>query len=467
MLRNSSTVLVFDLGTTNFKGTLFDINGELKALARIPTPFTNTRGVHSEISVPAFDTAIQSLADDLRASAPEDYAAVAAVTFSSQTNSFVLLNPSGDALTPFIIWNDRRAAAINPPLDAFMALPDFYARSGVPGLSPEFMLAKLYWHQEETAEMWERVDRILLISDYLTWRFTGKYVTEAGAAGLTGLIDIHTLEWREDALALLALERDSLCDIVRAGTNLGRITTSAAESFHLSGDCQFVVGCLDQYAGAIGAGNTKSGDVSETTGTVLATVRCVDEFGPVAGGPVFWGPSAAPGRYYQMVFGDVSANLLEAFRNALPDSVDFEVLGEEAAGATGDRLVLPRNLDTPALLEHVRMWAIDEPRGEAVRAIFEGVAASLNEQLTQLCGTSRPKQIHSVGGAARSTVWMEIKANALGLPLRAVACPEPTSLGAALLAIHGLTGESLESLATRCVKLEKIIAPNALPWYEA
>jgi xylulokinase len=456
----AATILVFDLGTTNFKGTLFDINGELKALARIPTPLTNTRGVHSEVSVPAFDAAIQQLAEELRTLAPEDYAAIAAVTFSSQTNSFVLLGPSGEAMTPFIIWNDRRAAAISPPLDAFMALPDFYARSGVPGLSPEFMLAKLYWHQEETAEMWERVDRILLISDYLTWRFTGKYVTEAGVAGLTGLIDIHTLEWRDDALALLALERDSLCDIVRAGTNLGTVTPAASEAFHLPSDCQFVVGCLDQFAGAIGAGNTQSCNVSETTGTVLATVRCAGEFSPSNGSPVFWGPSAQPGRYYQMVFGDVSANLLEAFRNALPDSVGFEVLGEEAEAATGDRLVLPRNLDTPDLLEHVRMWATGEPRGEAVLAIFEGVAASLNDQLAQLCGASRPEELHSVGGAARSRVWMEIKANALGLPVRAVACPEPTSLGAALLAIHGLTGESLESLAARCVRLEPTIYPN-------
>jgi len=457
MLNPSATILVFDLGTTNFKGSLFDINGELKALVRIPTPFTNTRGAHSEVSVAAFDAAIQQIADELRASAPADYASIVAVTFSSQTNSFVLLNPSGDALTPFIIWNDRRAAAIDPPLEAFLALPEFYARSGVPGLSPEFMLAKLYWHQEETAEMWERVDRILLISDYLTWRFTGKYVTEAGVAGLTGLIDIHTLEWREDALALLALERDSLCDIVRAGTNLGAVTPAASEAFHLSSDCRFVVGCLDQFAGAIGAGNTQCGDISETTGTVLATVRCADEFAPVAGSPVFWGPSASPGRYYQMIFGDVSANLLEAFRNALPEPVDFDELGEEAANASSERLILPRNLDTPALLELVRAWAVHEPRGEAVRAIFEGVAVALNEQLDQLCGASRPGNLHSVGGAARSKVWMDIKAKTLGIPLRVVACQEPTSLGAALLAWHGLTGESLESLAAGGVKLEAAI----------
>lgn len=453
------TILVFDLGTTNFKGTLFDINGELKALVRIPTPFTNTRGMHSEVSVAAFDAAIQQIADELRALAPADYAAITAVTFSSQTNSFVLLAPSGEALTPFIIWNDRRASAVNPPLDAFMALPDFYARSGVPDLSPEFMLAKLYWHQEETAELWERVDRILLISDYLTWRFTGKFVSEAGAAGLTGLIDIHTLEWREDALALLALERDSLCDIVRAGTNLGTVTPEAARSFHLSADCEFVVGCLDQFAGAIGAGNTQPGDLSETTGTVLATVRCADHFTPTEGSTAFWGPAAEPGRYYQMVFGNVSANLLEAYRNALPEPVGFDALGEEAARAPSGRLLLPRNLGTPELLDHVRAWAIHEPQGEAVRAIFEGVATSLKDQLAHLCGGSHPGELRSVGGAARSKVWMGIKAKTLGIPLRAVACPEPTSLGAALLAWHGLTGESLESLAAGGVKLEAAIRP--------
>ena len=461
MLNPSSTLLVFDLGTTNFKGTLFNTEGKLKALARTPTPFTNTRGVHSEVSVPAFDAAIQNLADELRASAPEDYAAIAALTFSSQTNSFVLLNPYGEALTPFILWNDRRASKINPPLDAFMALPDFYARSGVPALSPEFMLAKLYWHQEETAEMWERADRILLISDYFTWRFTGQYVTEAGAAGLTGLVDIHTLEWRADALALLALERDSFCDIVRAGTNLGPVTPDASASFHLSPGCQFVVGCLDQYAGAIGAGNTGAGDVSETTGTVLASVRCAEAFEVVSGSPVFWGPSPEPGRYYQMVFGDVSANLLETYRNALPDPVDFDVLGEEAATVTRGSLIPPRALETTALLEHVRGWAHNEPRGEAVRAIFEGVAAALSDQIAQLCGASRPVELHSVGGAARSKVWMGIKANTLGLPVRAVACPEPTSLGAAILALHGLTGESLETLAERCVKLEAAILPSS------
>ncbi len=256
------------------------------------------------------------------------------------------------------------------------------------------------------------------------------------------------------------LERDALPEVARAGTHLGAITPNAAARFHLRPECQYVVGCLDQYAGALGAGNCAPGDVSETTGTVLATVRCAADFNPEPGSPVFWGPAAEQGQYYQMVFGDVSGNLLEAYRSALPEPVEYDALNETAARTSASPLTLARNVDTPELLAQVRDWAKKEPQGDAVRAILEGVAAALAEQVTQLCGADRPESIQSVGGAARSPIWLQIKANALGAPVRAVACPEPTSLGAALLALHGVNGTLLVTLVERCVNLAPRIEPE-------
>jgi len=456
----TGNILVFDLGTSYFKGTLFDQKGQLLALARVPTPFTRSSGDYSEVAIPAFDGALLALTQDLHNSAPNAYAAVTAVTFSTQTNSFVLLDADNAPLTPIVIWNDRRAKGITAPLENLQALPDFYATTGVPGLGPEFMVAKLQWYQIETPELWERVARIALISDYLTEGFTGRFVTEAGAAGLTGLVKIQSLEWWTEALAIADIDRDSLPDIVRAGTKLGPITADAAARFGLSHDAQFIVGCLDQYAGAIGAANLLPGGISETTGTVLATVRSASDFTPTADSPVFWGPGTANDHYYQMVFGDVSANLLEAFRNALPEPTDFDTLGNLAAAATGDQLTLPRERDTPELLDHVRHWAKTEDTGKAVRAIFEGVADALLQQRDLLCDADRPASIHSVGGAAKSKIWMEIKADVLETPFRAVDCPEPTSLGAAMLAIHGLTEKPLVDLIQAFVRLGPAATPR-------
>lgn len=97
-----------------------------------------------------------------------------------------------------------------------------------------------------------------------------------------------------------------------------------------------VVGCLDQYAGAIGCGNVRPGCMSETTGTVLATVRCASAFrADLQEAGVFQGPGLAEDIIYQMVFGDVSANLLEAYRNTLTDAPSYEELISLAADALG------------------------------------------------------------------------------------------------------------------------------------
>ena len=56
----------------------------------------------------------------------------------------------------------------------------------------------------------------------------------------------------------------------------------------------------------------------------------------------FGGPSFAPDGFYCMTFGDVSANLLESYRNAQADRPDFAMLADEAEksplGADGLRL---------------------------------------------------------------------------------------------------------------------------------
>ena len=49
-------------------------------------------------------------ASDLRERAGGQWAEVEAVTFATQTNSFLLLDANTRPLTPIILWPDRRAA---------------------------------------------------------------------------------------------------------------------------------------------------------------------------------------------------------------------------------------------------------------------------------------------------------------------------------------------------------------------
>ena len=75
-------------------------------------------------------------------------------------------------------------------------------------------------------------------------------------------------------------------------------------------------------------------------------------------------------------------------------------------------------------------------------------------------GGALPTEVRSAGGAARSPLWLQIKADVLGVPFRATQCPEPTSLGAAILAEAALTGVSVPEVARQWIRLGEPYLPN-------
>jgi xylulokinase len=448
-------ILVIDLGTTYFKISLFDRDGRLCDSCRIAPAVAGGESGRAELPIDAFRTAVAQGIAELRDRAG-GLADVEAVTFATQTNSFVLLEADNRPLTPIILWPDSRAADLEAEVQKRCAIPEFTATTGIPQVGAQFMVAKLLWLQRRAAETWSQTSHVALISDYSTLLFTGQHVTEAGAAGLTGLLDIHRCCWWPELLARFELEPSRLARVVRAGTDLGPLDPRAARQFGLPETCRFVVGCLDQYAGAIGAGNIGPGMVSETTGTVLATVQCADQFAAQLGPTVFQGPAHREGLYWRMAFGSVSANYLQWYRDQLPDRPEFDqltALAEKSEpGADGLRLRTAAGLTVPA--EVFAGMTPHHTRGHAVRCILEAVAEALRGQMAALSDGPPPAEIRCAGGAARSQLWLQIKADVLGVATVATQCPEPTSLGAAILAEAVLSGRDVPEIARQWVRLK-------------
>ena len=221
--------------------------------------------------------------------------------------------------------------------------------------------------------------------------------------------------------AAFHLNRECLPAIVRAGPTWGRSIAHAARRWGLPAACRFIVGCLDQYAGAIGVGNVEAGGFSETTGTVLAMVQCADRFSTQLGPAVFQGPAFREGLYWRMTFSGVSANYLQWYRDQLPDRPDFErllALAEAVEpGAAGLRLRTEAELTRP---EEVSQGLT--PRhgpGHAVRCILETVAAALAEQMASLAPGNRPESIRCAGGgAARAICGCKSRPIGWGCPRR-------------------------------------------------
>jgi xylulokinase len=101
-------------------------------------------------------------------------------------------------------------------------------------------------------------------------------------------------------------------------------------------------------------------------------------------------------------------------------------------------------------------------RAHFARGILESVAFMLKRNLDLIEGLGiRVDRIRSMGGGARSRMWLQIKADVLQKPVEAVEVEEAALLGAALLAATA-AGEfaGIEEGVARMVRIRETLEPN-------
>jgi xylulokinase len=454
--------LTFDLGTTYYKVALVDETGHMVALERVQPPQVPYPGTLYpwEVQPAEFKRALREAVSALRSRVPDRWETIVALSFASQANTFLLLEADDQPITNLILWTNQ-ASAVSDELHAISSHPEFRMTTGMPQFGPNLGLAKVLEISHRHAELFARARRFCYLSDYFTLWLTGRHCSEAGIAALSGALDVRTLRWwlRGHPHVLAGW----LPEVVRAGTDLGPIAGEAADELGLPAGCRFIVGCLDQYASAIGTGTVTPGGICETTGTVLAAVRLSDRFEERLAPEVYEGPAFDLGGFFQMSFSNTSANLLGHYRDQLPGKPPFEGLIRLAASAdrAGD-VVIEEFKGSRFIDVAFRNVRKEHTPGQVVRAIFERVALTLANQVEHLCKPGeRPAVIRSAGGAARIDLWLQIKADTLGTTFEAVDCEEPTSLGAAMLAARAVTARSMSELAREWVRVRKTFTPSA------
>jgi xylulokinase len=107
--------------------------------------------------------------------------------------------------------------------------------------------------------------------------------------------------------------------------------------------------------------------------------------------------------------------------------------------------------------------ALGHTRAHMARAIMEACACSLQECLEPILAHGlQIAGVRSLGGAARSDLWLQMKADMLGVPVERPACSDAASLGAAALAAAG-TGhfKTIEEASDAWYRPEKVFEPDA------
>jgi uncharacterized membrane protein YdcZ (DUF606 family) len=178
---------------------------------------------------------------------------LAGIGIANQRETTVLWErASGRAVAPAIVWQDRRTAA------RCAELPRELIRERT-GLVPDpyFSATKLEWllraHRRPGLAFGT-------IDSWLAWKLTGEHVTDATNASRTLLLDLETLVWDEQLLALFGVERELLPRIAGSAEVVGE-----AELFGARLPLAALAG--DQQAALVGEGCLAPGLGKATYGT--------------------------------------------------------------------------------------------------------------------------------------------------------------------------------------------------------
>jgi len=441
-------LLGIDFGTSYFKVGLFEATGDLRGLGRIAVDKVSQTPGRSELPLDRFWQLLRAGLTEALSQAKAHPAEIVGLSYSSQANTFVLLDREDKPLTPLVIWNDKRAHPVDPAVVEFGRTAQFQRTTGFAGMGAEFAAVKWRWFQVNEPALWARVKRVMTLPEYFTFALTGEVTGDASTAALTGLYATAGGGWWSDALEFYRVPPAALSKPLRPGSPCGMTLPRAGELLGLTPGVKFAVGGLDHYMAAIGSGIGRLGEASISTGTVLAALQLVDRVEAVP--DCYHGPHF-DGGFYRLAFDPAGATQLEEYQRQFAPQLSIAQLTALAA-------TVP-----PGASAETAMGGESQPaHAAAVRGLMERISETQRCLLQRLQPDRPASRVIATGGGARSGEWLQIKADILGVTVVAPRCHERACLGAAAFAsVAAELFPQVPAALLAMVHAERVVQPQA------
>jgi xylulokinase len=357
-----------------------------------------------------------------------------ALSVAAQQHGLVVLGRHGEVLRPAKLWNDTESAPDTEQLltDLPGGATAWAAACGSVPL-PAFTVTKLRWLSRCEPEILRRTATVLLPHDWLTFRLTGRHVTDRGDASGTGYWSPGESRYRVDMLE----------DLIDAAVDWGAALPEVLPPLAPAGEWPLTgamvgPGTGDNMAAALGLG-LRPGDLALSLGTsgtafTVSEHPSADPTGTVAGF------ADATGHYLPLVCTMNATKVSDAVRRLLGvDHARFdELVLEAAAGASGLVLVphldgerTPNRPDATGTLTGIRS---DVTPAQLARATVEGVVCNLLEGADALGWEASGGRVFLIGGAARSAAYRRVVADLTGRVILVPSDEELVAAGAAVQA---------------------------------
>jgi xylulokinase len=396
-----------------------------------------------------------------------------AVGVSGMVPCVILLDRHSRPLRSSIQQNDARAVAEIEEMRVALADSRIMQRTGS-AITQQSVGPKLMWLARHEPAVWSQAAHVLGSYDYVVSRLTGSLGVEANWALESGLFDLETGRWADDALAAAGI-RAALLPPVRGPIEVvGHVSAVAAAETGLPEGLPVVAGSADHVAAAFAAGVIDEGDTLVKLGgaadILMASERSlIDE-------RLYLDFHLVPGRFLPNGCMATGGTLIRWFQAELGQGKSLAALDAEAEAAgpgSGGLVMLPYFLGEKTPINDPRARGaivglhLGHRRGHLFRALLEGVAYGLRHHLDVFEELGHaPARVRVSDGGGASTVWTQIIADVVGRPLQVLDLRGGAALGAAFLAGKAAGGFSGWREVERFVTVAREVAPTRRDEYE-
>ena len=438
--------LGLDLGTSGLKALLINADQRIVATAHANLTVQRPHKGWSEQNPQDWCEAAEKALLVLKASHPQEMAAVKGIGLSGQMHGAVLLDKYAQVLRPAILWNDSRSHIQAARLDAD---PQFRAISGNI-VFPGFTAPKLVWVKENEPEIFTKIHKVLLPKDYLRFWLTGEYLSELSDSSGTAWLNTAQRRWSPELLSASDMDISQMPDLVEGTEQAGRLRSDIAAKFGLPSGTIIAGGGGDNAASACGVGTVVPSCAFISLGTSGVIFVANQQYSPNAESAVHSFCHALPNTWHQMgviLSATDSLNWFAKISGHTPSELIAEI--GETLKTPGGVSFLPylSGERTPHNDATVRGSFIglahESDRSALTQAILEGVSFAVRDNLEALrAAGTEITHATAIGGGSRSIYWLSSIATILGIPLEV---PQDGDYGAAfgaarlgMIAAHNL-----------------------------
>lgn len=458
-----------DLGTQSSKGMLFNPEGAkvAEANAQYLPDFPHPGWAEQDVNV--WIEAIRNIIGKLLTEnkvAKED---IGMLAFACQCGGMVPVDKDGNPLRKCILWLDKRAEDQCDRVRSEISDDESFKLIGS-SVSASLRAMKIMWVREHEPEIYRRAAYFMEPGEFLVHYLTGERVGDYAHASITGLYDIAKREWSDKMSRITGIPLETMCPVHPADEVVGNLRSEAAMSIGLTSNTKIVVGTGDQFASTVGAGLVKAGNILNVMGTAEIIAVTADH--------VAYDPNKILRPHLHMdpklwqieQGGMISGAAVRWFKDNVARS-SFDEMNELAAqsvpGSNGMLFFSALNgACAPVFNDSARGiffgMTMSHTMADITRSVYEGLAYSFRDNIESIRQLGLDGgEVIAGGGGINSSVWMQIKSDVIGKPIKTLVTSDTTPLGAGMMAgVAQGNFANFEEAADKLVRYGVTYEPN-------